>query len=95
MWNTLQSQYNYLFLELRDPRYAVIKMPPPTHVIIDDVRVDDWFLMSSPWPTAAACLLYYYIIRQADISYKTEMHLFHKRGWARVMFKTRVSLFSG
>ena len=28
-------------------------------------RVDDWFLMSSPWPTVALCLLYYYIIRVA------------------------------
>ena len=29
------------------------------------VRVDDWFLMSSPWPTVALCVLYYYIIRVA------------------------------
>ena len=28
-------------------------------------RVDDWFLMSSPWPTVVLCLLYYYIIRVA------------------------------
>ena len=28
-------------------------------------RVDDWLLMSSPWPTAALCILYYYIIRVA------------------------------
>ena len=28
-------------------------------------RVDDWFLMSSPWPTAAMCVLYYYVIRVA------------------------------
>jgi len=34
-------------------------------VELRDPRVDDWFLMSSPWPTAAACLLYYYIIRIA------------------------------
>ena len=28
-------------------------------------RVDDWFLMSSPWPTVGLCFLYYYIIRIA------------------------------
>ena len=28
-------------------------------------RVDDWFLMSSPWPTVVLCILYYYIIRVA------------------------------
>ena len=27
--------------------------------------MDDWFLMSSPWPTVVLCLLYYYIIRVA------------------------------
>jgi len=32
---------------------------------IRDPRVDDWFLMSSPWPTAAMCVLYYYVIRVA------------------------------
>ena len=26
-------------------------------------RVDDWFLMSSVWPTVGLCGLYYYIIR--------------------------------
>ena len=26
-------------------------------------RVDDWFLMSSLWPTVGLCGLYYYIIR--------------------------------
>ena len=26
-------------------------------------RVDDWFLMSSVWPTVGLCALYYYIIR--------------------------------
>jgi len=30
-----------------------------------DPRVDDWFLMSSPWPTVGLCFLYYYIIRIA------------------------------
>jgi len=47
IWESLQSHYFYLFVELRDP------------------RVDDWFLMSSPWPTVALCVLYYYIIRVA------------------------------
>merc|ERR1711934_1323481 len=28
-----------------------------------DPRVDDWFLMSSVWPTVGLCALYYYIIR--------------------------------
>ena len=32
---------------------------------ISHFRVDDWLLMSSPWPTLALCLLYYYIIRVA------------------------------
>jgi len=34
-------------------------------VELRDPRVDDWFLMSSPWPTVALCVLYYYIIRVA------------------------------
>ena len=32
-------------------------------------RVDDWLLMSSPWPTVGLCLLYYYIIRVAGPNY--------------------------
>ena len=32
---------------------------------ISHFRVDGWLLMSSPWPTVALCLLYYYIIRVA------------------------------
>jgi len=47
IWSTVKSHYEYLFIEIRDP------------------RVDDWMLMSSPWPTAALCLLYYFIIRIA------------------------------
>ena len=39
-----------------DPKVAIIKQC---------YRVDNWLLMSSPWPTAAMCLLYYYIIRVA------------------------------
>ena len=33
------------------------------------LRVDDWLLMSSPWPTVGLCLLYYYIIRVAGPNY--------------------------
>ena len=63
IWSTLQSHYNYLFTEIRDPRYCLHHhhYPPDPDV----VRVDSWFLMSSPWPTAALCLLYYYVIRIA------------------------------
>ena len=28
-------------------------------------RVDNWFLMSSPWPTFALCAFYYYMVRFA------------------------------
>jgi len=34
-------------------------------VELRDPRVDDWLLMSSPWPTVALCVLYYYIVRVA------------------------------
>jgi len=30
-----------------------------------DPRVDNWLLMSSPWPTLAFCLFYYYLVRFA------------------------------
>jgi len=37
------------------------------YVMIDlrDTRVDDWWLMWSPWPTFAACCVYYYVMRIA------------------------------
>ena len=41
----IQGPYNYLMVDLRDP------------------RVDDWFLMSSIWPTTAICILYVYIVK--------------------------------
>merc|ERR1711983_178825 len=44
------------------------------HYIFNDLRdprVDDWFLMSSPWPTVGLCFLYYYIIRIAGPQTKT------------------------
>ena len=28
-----------------------------------DPRVDDWFLMSSIWPTTIICILYVYIVK--------------------------------
>jgi len=37
------------------------------YVMVDlrDPRVDDWAFMSSPWPTFAACCLYFYVIKIA------------------------------
>jgi len=37
------------------------------HIFIDlrDPRVDDWAFMWSPWPTLAACCVYYYVMRIA------------------------------
>ena len=32
-------------------------------------RVDDWMLMSSPWPTVILCLFYYYMVRFAGPSF--------------------------
>ena len=32
-------------------------------IIFNCFRVDDWFLMSSVWPTVGLCALYLYIIR--------------------------------
>ena len=33
-------------------------------VDLRDPRVDNWLLMSSPWPTFVLCVMYYYIVRQ-------------------------------
>ena len=58
-----------IFLNVQAPPQAGSVMLPacrPSYfLLLCTVRVDDWFLMSSPWPTVALCVLYYYIIRVA------------------------------
>ena len=37
-------------------------------VDLRDPRVDDWFLMSSIWPTTFICILYVYVVKVNHIS---------------------------
>ena len=69
VWSNLQHQYNYLFEESRDPRLESVETKYLKKLKFKFFRVDDWLLMSSPWPTAGLCLLYYYIIRVAGPNY--------------------------
>ena len=56
---------NILIWSLGDLQRYIICQGPYNFLMNDlrDPRVDDWFLMSSIWPTTIICILYVYVVK--------------------------------
>ena len=69
---TWYDKYNYFMVDLRDPRYVLSLYTAHHYTIAFNIfcvysnilsRTDNYFMMSSVWPTVAICILYVFICK--------------------------------
>ena len=69
---TWYDKYNYFMVDLRDPRYVLSVYTAHHYTIALNIfcvysnilcRTDNYFMMSSVWPTVAICILYVFICK--------------------------------
>jgi len=58
-----------------------------------DPRVDDWFLMSSIWPTTIICILYVYVVKVAGPKFMENREPYNIK-WIMIIYNFCQTLFS-